>query len=267
MQICPAIFRLFTAISRALKSVFSISARALASAKLPPLPIVAIPSSGSITSPVPLSRNVDFESVTISKASSCRSILSVRQSLASSTAARPRFPAYCSSFVSNRAKRENASAVGPANPASTLSLYSLRIFFADPFITVAPIDTCPSAAITTESPRRTQITVVERIRRPSPRSRGCARFSREESFRRTDGLAEEVRRDIGTPQYIVNPSPSSRDSLPARSVSCIRNSQKCNAGRSKTHLPRSHRLSLHLRERIVRPQHQFAPVQIHRVAQ
>ena len=67
-------------------------------------PITAMPSSGSITSPLPLSRKVCFASVTISKASSCRSILSVRQSFASSTAARPRLPAYCSSLVSKAGK-------------------------------------------------------------------------------------------------------------------------------------------------------------------
>lgn len=40
-------------------------------------------------------------------------------------------------------------------------------------MTVAPSETCPSAAMTTASPRRTQITVVDRIRRPSSRSSGC----------------------------------------------------------------------------------------------
>src|SRR5580698_520540 len=39
-------------------------------------------------------------------------------------------------------------------------------------MTVDPRVTWPSAAITIESPRRTQMTVVERTRRPSPRSSG-----------------------------------------------------------------------------------------------
>ena len=46
-----------------------------------------MPSSGSITSPLPESRNVDFASATISSASRWRSERSVRHSLASSTAA------------------------------------------------------------------------------------------------------------------------------------------------------------------------------------
>src|SRR6266478_5157174 len=67
MQIWPAIFRLFSAISRALRFVFSIRARALAKATLPPLPMVAMPSSGSITSPLPDSKKVCFASATIGK--------------------------------------------------------------------------------------------------------------------------------------------------------------------------------------------------------
>jgi hypothetical protein len=54
-------------------------------------------------------------------ASRWRSMRSVRQSLASSTAERPRLPAYCSSLASKREKSEKASAVEPANPARTLS--------------------------------------------------------------------------------------------------------------------------------------------------
>src|SRR5277367_855084 len=74
-------------------------------------------------------------------------------------------------------------------------------------MTVAPSETCPSAAITTESPRRTQITVVERIRRPSPRSRGWARpDGRVETLTATDDLVREEKGGfMGTYQYIVNP--------------------------------------------------------------
>src|SRR5271157_2602504 len=88
---------------------------------------------------------------------------SVRQSLASSTTERGRFPLYCSSLVSKRANSANASAVEPAKPASTLSLYNRRSFLADALITSLPSVTCPSPAITTLLSRRTQITVVDRI--------------------------------------------------------------------------------------------------------
>ena len=44
-----------------------------------------------------------------------------RQSCASETAARVRFPLYCSSFFSNRSQSENASATDPAKPTTTWS--------------------------------------------------------------------------------------------------------------------------------------------------
>src|ERR1700677_889511 len=74
-------------------------------------------------------------------------------------------------------------------------------------MTVAPSETWPSAAITTESPRRTQITVVERIRLPSARSSGWARFGsagKDTAFTRTGDFAEEEKGGfIGTFQYIA----------------------------------------------------------------
>ena len=73
---------------------------------------------------------------------------SVRQSLASSTAERSRLPRYCSSFASNRENSAKESAAEPAKPARTLSLYSLRIFFADCLTTVSPKVTWPSLAMT-----------------------------------------------------------------------------------------------------------------------
>jgi len=73
-------------------------------------------------------RNVCALSATKSKASRLRSILSVRQSFANSTAARFKLPACCSSLVSKRAKRLKASAVEPANPAKILSWKRRRIF-------------------------------------------------------------------------------------------------------------------------------------------
>ena len=51
-------------------------------------------------------------------ASRWRSTLSVRHSFASSTTLRGRLPLCCSSLASKRAKRENASAVEPAKPAT-----------------------------------------------------------------------------------------------------------------------------------------------------
>src|SRR3546814_2473973 len=64
------------------------SARAAESAKLPPDPIAAIPPLGSSTSPLPVMTNVTSLSATIIIASRLRRYLSVRQSFASSSAAR-----------------------------------------------------------------------------------------------------------------------------------------------------------------------------------
>src|ERR1700730_12012251 len=127
--------------------------------------MAATPPSGSITSPCPLSRNGCSLSLTNNKASRWRRYLSVRQSLASSTAPRPRLPWYCSSFDSKRLNRVKASAVEPANPATILSLYSRRIFLAECLITDSPSVTCPSPARTTFPLRRTDKTVVDRISR------------------------------------------------------------------------------------------------------
>src|SRR5580704_4722353 len=119
-----------------------------------------MPSSGSITSPLPESRNVDFVSATMSNASRCRSERSVRHSFASSTAARGRLPWYSCSLPSKREKSDSASAVLPANPARILSLYSRRVFFALCLITLSPMVTWPSAVSTTLLSLRTHNTVV-----------------------------------------------------------------------------------------------------------
>ena len=58
MQISPAIAIAFSAIARASRSVLPASALAAASAYGPPDPIATMPSSGSIRSPLPDSRNV-----------------------------------------------------------------------------------------------------------------------------------------------------------------------------------------------------------------
>ena len=74
-------------------------------------------------------------------ASSRRRYLSVRQSRASSAAARVRLPLYRSSFSCSRSERLRASAVAPAKPATTLPPASLRTLRALALTMVAPIDT------------------------------------------------------------------------------------------------------------------------------
>src|SRR5690606_2637688 len=72
-----------------------------------------------------------------------------RQSLASSTAARRSCPLYCSSFFSSRSNRVKASAVAPAKPAITFPPAPIRrTLRALGFITVLPMETWPSPAIT-----------------------------------------------------------------------------------------------------------------------
>ena len=100
-----------------------------------------IPSSGSITSPVPEMMRESSAFATARRASSRRSARSIRQSLASSTAARGRLPLNSSSFASNLANRAKASAAAPANPAITVSLHIRRTFRAVCFITWSPNDT------------------------------------------------------------------------------------------------------------------------------
>src|SRR5579864_2724251 len=163
MQILAAICMACSASFRAGISVLRSSAVAAAIANGPPEPMAATLSSGSITSPVPLTMYMFSLSATSSSASRCRSTLSVRHSLASSTTERARLPLNCSSLDSKRENSEKASAVEPANPARILSLYSRRSFFAELLRTSWPMVTWPSPAITTLPLRRTQITVVERI--------------------------------------------------------------------------------------------------------
>src|SRR6266545_635181 len=122
-----------------------------------------MPSSGSITSPVPETINECSLSAMASSASSRRSARSIRQSLASSTAALVRLPRYSSSLPSNFSNSVKASAVAPANPATTLSLYIRRSFFAFCFMIVVPWVTWPSEPMATWPFRLTQRMVVERM--------------------------------------------------------------------------------------------------------
>ena len=119
-----------------------------------------MPSFGSSTSPLPVRIKVTSLSATIIIASKLRRYLSVRQSLANSTAARINCPRCCSSLRSSRSKRVNASAVAPANPPMTEPSCNCRTFLAFGFITVWPIDTWPSPAITTLPFLRTDKMVV-----------------------------------------------------------------------------------------------------------
>ena len=83
------------------------------------------------------------------RASNLLKYLSVRQSLANSTAALDKFPACFSILASNLSNKVNASAVDPAKPATT-SLFSIFLTFdAVLLTTVFPILTCPSPATTT----------------------------------------------------------------------------------------------------------------------
>src|SRR5262249_5814404 len=85
---------------------------------------------------------------------------SVRQSLASSTAARVSWPGYCSSLDSSRSNSVKASAVAPAKPPITSPFPSRRTFLALALTIVWPIETWPSPPITTPPPLRTVRIVV-----------------------------------------------------------------------------------------------------------
>src|SRR5439155_2928574 len=122
-----------------------------------------MPSFGSITSPVPETISECSWSAMASSASRRRNARSIRQSFASSTAARVRLPRYSWSLPSNLSNSVKASAVAPANPASTVSLYMRRSFFAFCFMIVVPCVTWPSDPIATWRSLRTQRIVVERV--------------------------------------------------------------------------------------------------------
>src|SRR6185503_19992533 len=103
----------------------------------------------------------------MSSESSRRNARSVRQNLASSIEARVRFVGESLSFASKRSSSANESAAEPANPTKTPADFaptpgSLRTFTASAFATVFPIETWPSPAIATRSPRRTEMIVVAR---------------------------------------------------------------------------------------------------------
>ena len=106
-----------------------------------------MPSVGWITSPEPVSSRLCRESATIRTASSRRSIRSVRQSLASSVAARGTLFGWSLSLASNRSSSAKPSAALPAKPTSTWPSSSLRILTASAFMTVVPRVTWPSPPI------------------------------------------------------------------------------------------------------------------------
>src|SRR3989344_541954 len=119
-----------------------------------------MPPLGSSTSPLPVMTSVTSLSATIIIASRLRRYLSVRQSLASSTAARSNWPLWRSSLLSSRSNRVKASAVAPAKPPMTLPSCRRRTLRALGFITVWPIDTWPSPMMTTLSGLRAERMVV-----------------------------------------------------------------------------------------------------------
>src|SRR5882672_500912 len=139
---------------------FSSRARAAACAYGPPEPIAINPSSGSITSPMPVMISDDSRSATASIASRRRSTRSVRQSLASSTAERIRLPWCLSSLDSKRSNRVKASAVPPAKPARMRSWYRRLTLRALAFTTMLPSVTCPSPPSATFPSRRADRIVV-----------------------------------------------------------------------------------------------------------
>ncbi|EKD42491.1 MAG: hypothetical protein ACD_73C00136G0001 [uncultured bacterium] len=102
-----------------------------------------------MTSPFPDKVKIVSLSATIKRASSLLNALSVRQSLANSTAARIRLPLNSFSFPSNFSKSVNASAVEPAKPVHTLPSRRVLIFLAVALITVFCNVTWPSPAMAT----------------------------------------------------------------------------------------------------------------------
>ena len=90
---------------------------------------------------------------------------SVRQTLASSPAARMRLLGDSLSLASNRSSRAKASAADPAKPtrtpaASLPTSSSRRTFTASALAMVSPRLTCPSPAIATRGPDRAEMIVV-----------------------------------------------------------------------------------------------------------
>src|SRR5205823_4094609 len=86
---------------------------------------------------------------------------------------RGRFLPYSFSLPSNFSNNVKASAVAPANPASTCPSPRRRSFRAPCFKTTLSIVTWPSAPIATFPSRRTQTTVVERTRTSTSGRRTC----------------------------------------------------------------------------------------------
>src|SRR5690606_38615175 len=159
-QMSPAMVRPFSTMLRASSSVFANRAFAAACAKAPPEPMAIRLSSGSMTSPLPVMMSEASRSATSSRASRRRNARSLRQSFASSTAARVSLPWCFSSCSSKRSNSVKASAVPPAKPASTWSRYRRRTLRALPLSTVWPWLTWPSPPMTTLPWRRTDRMVV-----------------------------------------------------------------------------------------------------------
>ncbi|KEG11161.1 conserved exported protein of unknown function [Trypanosoma grayi] len=144
------------------------SARAAAFAYVPPEPMATMPSSsGVMTLPCPSISSVSSRPQTISDASSRRSARSVRQSLASSTAARVSWPGNSPILFSSFSINAMASAVLPAKPMTTSSLMRRSLHALDFATMRSPSVTWRSPMSTTVSPFRTARIVVCRDWQPA----------------------------------------------------------------------------------------------------
>ena len=121
-QMSEAIRSALPAISAAGRSVFSYSARAAASAKLPPLPMARIAVVGVDHLASAGHEHQVFAVCAEHHGVELAHALSIRQSCASSTAARGRLPEYCVSLSSIFSDSANASDTEPAKPMTTRPL-------------------------------------------------------------------------------------------------------------------------------------------------
>src|SRR3989449_6043713 len=152
--------------------------------------LAGMPSPGSITSRVPERISECSWSAMARRPPTRPRARSTRQSFASSTAARVRLPRYSCSLPSNFSNSVKASAVAPANPASTVSLYMRRSFFALCFMILVPFVTWPSEPIATWRSLRRHRIVVERMIMESL-------LVMRPRVRLVVGLHQPVERDVG----------------------------------------------------------------------
>jgi hypothetical protein len=153
--------RPFSTISRASRSVLSSRARAAAWAKEPPEPMAMRLCSGSMTSPLPEITSEVSRSATAAGPRAAQGALRA-PGLGQLHGGAHELALVLLELASKSSNRVKASAVPPAKPARTWSLYRRRTLRALPFMIVLPMDTWPSPPMTTLLPRRTQRIVVPR---------------------------------------------------------------------------------------------------------